>query len=1826
MRKMLLLFTVQFLMAGLLNAQVLENEPNNGLQTADTIREASVKRGSVSTADPRDYFSTTPAADGTLQVIVTGTNTGGVNGYLRFYFYDKSGREIVNRVLLNRTDVAPGTTVTDTINIYSRGADLVYFLLYADNQPFNYTIRYRLITQGVNDIERNNNTGEAASFNEGETKRGHIGYTADGVYDSRDYYKTTTGADGTIKIFASGVNTGNTAGYLRLYLYDKSGRELLNRVLNNKTDVQPGETVSDSINIYARAADDYYFLIYADNQSFSYNLQYSLTDKSANDTEPNNSTAQATSFLEKANLLGHVGYTKDGVYDGSDYYKSNITADGNLRVNISGLNTGGSTGYLRLYVYDQSGRELLNRIVGNTTNVPYLGTVSDVINIPSRSGETFYFLVYADNQSFSYQFNYELTGITQSDKEPNNSIAEAGFFNEGDTLTGNIGYTSNGEYDARDYYKTGMSADGTIKIFVDGKNTGSANGYLRLYVYDKSGREILNRVLNNKTDVATNEQVFDTIQLYSRGADTMYFLIYADNQSFNYHLRYQITAQSPVDAEPNNSTGEAVFFDEKNILQGHIGYTTNGFYDANDYYKSGMADDGTIKIYLSGTNTGGNNGYLRLYVYDKSGREILNRILQNKTDVVPGQTVYDTVFIYSRGADTMYYRIYADNQSFSYQMQYEIIQRSERDAEPNNDFGQATFISETNLLKAHIGYTTNGFYDSRDYYKTALPADGTLTLIVSGTNTGNANGYLRFYVYDKSGRELVNRIIANKTDINPGQTITDTINIYSRGQDTVFILAYADNQSFSYNFSYLLTDRSPADIEPNNTIAEAITFTTKDTLNGHIGYTTNGVYDSRDYYKVDLASAGSLSIFASAKNTGSGNGYLRIYVYDVAGRELLNRILLNRTDIAPGELIKDTAVLNCMTKGTYNVLIYADNQSFSYSIKHAFVNYEPTAKFDYVRTGNTFGFNNQTLNANTYAWDLGNSTYTANRYPPLTTYGPGFYEVKLVAYNQGVNGCSYTDTAVQSFTVRGLERYTPLKGGKGNVIFNVYGGGLDSNIIIKLSNGSKTYIDSATQVNKNGNILATILDMHNADAGTYDVDIITKDSSYHYPGGFTLGEKNEKLRVEIIGRQSMRTNADYLYTLRVHNDGNTNAGLTEVYLLTSDWFEIHRLDSLVPAWQASGINLDSLPEVISVTTQMGYPISGKLRGYFISDIPNGGYKDVSFTLRILPHGSVGQLNAWVNGPYSGSPLYDWNEDCWKKRIRLGFASANALLNRIPVVDCGWNVVKTLSIPVTTAFSGISDGWSLTGFLGSTLKGFADVVKHCGPEVIEVASAGTATPVAGYLEALSTMTDLVSDANELNSALEEYNQNCPDKKDKDKRRPDAGGSLDPNEKTGPMGYGNNHYIRGVDRLVNYNIFFENVDSATAAAQQVVIIDTLDKNVFDLSTFQLNSFGVGMHNYSFPKDRKELVNDYTISNALAVRPIIKLDTATGILKATLLTIDRTTGDIPSNPLTGFLPPNKNAPEGDGYLNYSVHLKEGLADGTTVSNSATIIFDNNDAIATKPWVNVIDNNSPSSHINNTTLIGDTTIRIISTGTDAASGVENYKLFASENGGPYKQIGMMRDTVLYHARPNTVYQFYITAVDSVGNLETKAAQAEASVTTSIVLPVKMLPLTGEAEGKTNRLNWTTLTEINNKGFAVERSSDGRTFTTTGFVPTKAGGGSSTQRINYQFTDAQPYAQTFYRLKQVDIDGRFSYSNIILIKSKAAMLSVYPNPASKTIRIEKSKKIIGIRIMEITGKMVKLLLPSANSNYDISSLAPGVYFFEVSSEDGKETVKVMLQ
>ncbi|MBA3972221.1 MAG: hypothetical protein H0X46_08780, partial [Bacteroidetes bacterium] len=108
--------------------------------------------------------------------------------------------------------------------------------------------------------------------------------------------------------------------------------------------------------------------------------------------------------------------------------------------------------------------------------------------------------------------------------------------------------------------------------------------------------------------------------------------------------------------------------------------------------------------------------------------------------------------------------------------------------------------------------------------------------------------------------------------------------------------------------------------------------------------------------------------------------------------------------------------------------------------------------------------------------------------------------------------------------------------------------------------------------------------------------------------------------------------------------------------------------------------------------------------------------------------------------------------------------------------------------------------------------------------------------------------------------------------------------------------------------------------------------------------------------------------------------------------------------------------------------------------------------------------------------------------------------------------------------------------------------------------LPIELLSFTGYSASNGNQLTWSTATEINNDYFDIERSSNGADFSKIG---TLDGNGNSITTIVYNFTDATPLTGiNYYRLKQVDYNGSFSYSNMISINGTffENPIQVYPN------------------------------------------------------------------
>ena len=113
------------------------------------------------------------------------------------------------------------------------------------------------------------------------------------------------------------------------------------------------------------------------------------------------------------------------------------------------------------------------------------------------------------------------------------------------------------------------------------------------------------------------------------------------------------------------------------------------------------------------------------------------------------------------------------------------------------------------------------------------------------------------------------------------------------------------------------------------------------------------------------------------------------------------------------------------------------------------------------------------------------------------------------------------------------------------------------------------------------------------------------------------------------------------------------------------------------------------------------------------------------------------------------------------------------------------------------------------------------------------------------------------------------------------------------------------------------------------------------------------------------------------------------------------------------------------------------------------------------------------------------------------------------------------------------------------------------------VPLPVKFGDIKGYAKNTGIQLDWTVYTELNVARYEIERSGDGVSFTSAGITAAKNAEGT----LYYDFFDAAPLSgNNFYRIKNVDIDGKYSYSSIIKVsldKAAVAGLSIYPNPVT---------------------------------------------------------------
>lgn len=290
------------------------------------------------------------------------------------------------------------------------------------------------------------------------------------------------------------------------------------------------------------------------------------------------------------------------------------------------------------------------------------------------------------------------------------------------------------------------------------------------------------------------------------------------------------------------------------------------------------------------------------------------------------------------------------------------------------------------------------------------------------------------------------------------------------------------------------------------------------------------------------------------------------------------------------------------------------------------------------------------------------------------------------------------------------------------------------------------------------------------------------------------------------------------------------------------------------------------------------------------------------------------------------------------------------------------------------------------------------------------------------------------------------------------------SADPNDKIGVRGAGIEHYITN-QGIIPYLIRFENMPDASAPAQEVLIVDTLDTGVFDLETFQLGDITYGDQRVSVPSGLSAFSTrvpldggqlDLLISAALVPR--------TGIVTWRFTTLDPQTDDLPFDPLDGFLPPNRTAPEGEGSVAFTVALHDNLMHGTRVRNEARIIFDLNEPIDTPPWSNRLDLIAPSSRVMEFDNVqSDSTFTVRWGGEDDGSGVRRYDVYMATNHGPFMlwHTNTSTEEAVFSGVPDSTYSFFSIAYDAVGNAEPMKFEADAVTAVSVERTMADLPTT---------------------------------------------------------------------------------------------------------------------------------------------------------------------
>jgi len=699
----------------------------------------------------------------------------------------------------------------------------------------------------------------------------------------------------------------------------------------------------------------------------------------------------------------------------------------------------------------------------------------------------------------------------------------------------------------------------------------------------------------------------------------------------------------------------------------------------------------------------------------------------------------------------------------------------------------------------------------------------------------------------------------------------------------------------------------------------------------------------------------------------------------------------------------------------------------------------PVADFYFIQDRFSAAFNNTSKLAVSSKWNFGDGTSSTQMNPSKLYTQPGEYFIKLVSQNSGGS-----DSIVQQLTIRGIQSVVPSSAGNtGYATIAIVGGGLTTNASVVLSKSGNadivadsTYIDAVGKLNARFNL-------QDKEIGEYTLTVNIQGQPPLVSQEFFTIEQGIAPLVwaNITGNNAVLLNRWQTYTYNYGNLGNVDASLAPIWLLVSDipGLELEFLskspvvpDIDDPLWQAI---LDSIPPYIIIDSLNGAPFRARAYPFLIQ--PLGAYETASFTFRIKSPLSY-QMASWADADYFDDAKRGRFENCLYFAIFKAVAAdlISLLSNQIPGAACVTGIYQNI---IYYDYKEVGQQ-ALKNAIWALVRSAVDCVWDVGSN-IPLVKAYKLTK-----EMISIGLNVYERIGEIGDCKTKF------KPENAEHKPIAVvSSFDPNEIYGPVGFNDERYY--YDNVVYpYRISFENLSTATAPAQEVFIYDTLDAARYDLSSFSFGDFGFGDTVIFVDQGLKAFSRDIDLrpEKNIILRVIGLFDANTATIRWEFVSLDPVTMALTEDAFGGFLPPNLNSPEGEGFVSFFIKIKPDLPHLDVISNMATIVFDLNEPIVTNLWTNKMDRMAPeSSVLPLPATSGDTNILVRWGGTDNNSGIAVYDVYVSVNGAPamlWKE-STWRKADIYTGELNNTYAFYSVATDYIGNRELPPSGYDATI-----------------------------------------------------------------------------------------------------------------------------------------------------------------------------------